>query len=115
MPVTGCHGRMPRWHRPLQGGGTHGGGAEGAARTHQDGGIQTPGRAEMAEAYTAECTEHGRHPDCAGRTGGRRDADKDVSIARSAHGGVAGQLLFGRTKYDAWPPVVFANAWRHFV
>lgn len=26
-----------------------------------------------------------------------------------------GNYCLGRTKYDAWPPVVFANAWRHFV
>lgn len=47
----------------------------------------------MAEQHTAECMEHGRHPHWAGRTGGRRDADKDVTIARSAQGCVTGQFL----------------------
>jgi hypothetical protein len=32
--------------------------------------------------YTAECREHGRHPFWAGCTGGRREADMDVVIAR---------------------------------
>lgn len=62
-------------------------------------GADPPGRWHP-EKHTAECMEHGRHPDWAGCTGGRREADRDVTIARFAQGCAAGQFLLWTKKGD---------------